>query len=71
MKNNQHNASIDALDNRLDLSNHKVAVPRSKLSSGSVADKFPVVLDDGRTIIYIRDKSMEREVRLRYAMRHG
>jgi hypothetical protein len=51
------------------VSNHKVAVPKSKLLFGSVVDKYPVVLDDGRTIIFIRDKSREREIRLRYALK--
>ena len=53
------------------ISNHQVKVSRSKLSSGSVADKFPVLLDDGRTIVFIADKSREREIRLRYALRKG
>jgi len=30
---------------------------------------YPVVLDDGRTIIYTSDKSKEGEIRSRYAMR--
>ena len=53
------------------LSNHQGNVPKSKLSSGSVADKFPVPLGDGRTIVFIADKSREREIRLRYALRKG
>jgi hypothetical protein len=56
----------DTLDNRMEMSNHQQSVPRSKLSTGSVADKFPVLLDDGRTVVYIKDKSREREIRLRY-----
>jgi hypothetical protein len=44
-------------------------VSKIKISSGSVADKHPVLPDDGRTIIYITDKTREREVRLRYALR--
>jgi hypothetical protein len=71
MKNGQHSSIIDAIDNRIEISNHKVTVPKAKLSSGSVADKYPVILDDGRTIIYIADKSREREIRLRYALRQG
>ncbi|MEI7981277.1 MAG: hypothetical protein WCI71_06460 [Bacteroidota bacterium] len=59
----------NVLDNRLQMQAHKDTVPTSKLSSGSVADKYPVILDDGRTIVYIRDKSREREIRLRYAMK--
>ena len=69
MKNIRHIAKNDLLDNKLEISNHQVAVPKSKLSSGSVVDKYPVMLDDGRTIVYISDKSKEREIRLRYATR--
>jgi hypothetical protein len=71
MKNGHHNAQIDTIDNRMEVSNHKVAVPKAKLSSGSLANKYPVVLDGGRTIIYISDKSREREIRLRYALKRG
>jgi hypothetical protein len=71
MKNGQHTPIIDAIDNRMEISNHKVSVPRSKLLSGSVEEKYPVVLDDGRTVVYISDKSREREVRLRYALQKG
>jgi hypothetical protein len=59
----------DAVDNRLEISNQKARIPASKLSSGSVAEKHPVLLDDGKTIVYIADRSKEREVKLRYAMR--
>jgi len=59
----------DAEDNRLEISNHQNKVPKSKLLTGSVVEKFPVLLDDGKTIVFIADKSREREVRLRYAMR--
>ena len=69
MKNIRHIATNDAMDNRMAMSNHQEVVPKSKLSSGSVADKYPVLLDDGRTIVYINDKSREREIRLRYGMR--
>jgi hypothetical protein len=69
MKNIRHIAKGDAMDNRMEVSNHQVVVPKSKLSVGSVADKFPVILDDGRTVIYIADKSREREIKLRYGLR--
>ena len=65
---NGHQIGIDAIDNRMGMSNHKVAIPKSKLSSGSVAGKYPVFLDDGRTVVFIADKSREREIRLRYAL---
>lgn len=69
MKHGHHNGINDAIDNRMKVSNHKVAVPKSKLSSGSVVNKYPVILDDGRTVVFIADKSREREIRLRYALR--
>jgi len=69
MKNPRHITTNDVVDNRLGMSNHQVAVPKSKLSSGSVADKYPVLLDDGRTVVYITDKSREREIRLRYGLK--
>ncbi len=71
MKNSQHIPLNDVIENRRDVSNHKVSVPVSKLLSGSLANKYPVVLDDGRTVVYISDKSREREIRLRYALRKG
>ena len=70
MKNVRHFKRDDAVDNRMAVStHHRDAIPKSKLSSGSVVDKFPVVLDDGRTIVFIADKSREREIRLRYALK--
>jgi hypothetical protein len=66
---NPHHAVLDVIENRLELSNHKVSVPKTKLSAGSVAGKYPVLLDDGRTVVYITDQSREREIRLRYAMK--
>ena len=68
MKNFRHITTNDTIDNRMAMSNHQDAVPKTKLSSGSVADKYPILLDDGRTIVYITDKSKEREVRLRYSL---
>lgn len=71
MKQHQHTGITDAIDNRLEISNHKDRIPKTKLMSGSVTEKYPVVLDDGKTVVYITDKSREREVRLRYAFRQG
>ena len=69
MKNIRHITKGDAVDNRMEISNHQVKVPKSKFSYGSVLDKFPVLLDDGWTVVYISDKSREGEIRLRYALR--
>ena len=57
------------MDNIMGLSNHQDTVPKSKLVLGSVEDKYAVILDDGRTIVFIADKSREREIKLRYELR--
>ena len=59
----------DVLANRMSLSNHRLAIPASKLLSGSVIDKYPVILDGGKTIIFISDKTQEAETRYRYELR--
>jgi hypothetical protein len=69
MKKIQHITTNDAIDNRMNISNHQIRVPKPKLSTGSLTGKYPVILDDGRTIIYITDKSKESEIRLRYGLR--
>jgi len=51
------------------LANHTFKVPDSKLLTGSLTNKYPVILDGGRTIIYISDKSKEAEIRERYEQR--
>lgn len=40
----------------------------SKLLTGKTSDKYPVVFDGGKTIIYISDKSKEAETRKRYEL---
>jgi len=47
----RHFKKKDSYDCRLDMSNHQEAVPKTKLFAGSVADKYPVLLDDGRTVV--------------------
>jgi len=61
----------DTLEKRMNLANNRFKVPHVKLLTGSVADKFPVVLDGGKTIIFISDKSKEAETRLKYEMRRA
>ena len=36
---------------------------KPKLLTGTTADKFPILLDDGKTIIFISDKSKEAQIR--------
>jgi len=38
------------------------------LSTGSTIGKYPVVMDNGRTIVYISDRSRENEIREKYTM---
>jgi hypothetical protein len=59
----------DVLENRMNLANQRLNVPQSKLLTGSLAGKFPIVLDGGKTIIFITDKSKEAEIRQKYALR--
>ncbi len=59
----------DVLANKMNMANHRFNVPHSKLLTGSTADKFPVILDGGKTIIFIADKSMEAETRYKYELR--
>lgn len=48
---------------------NRLKIAESKLLMGSIKDKYPVVLDGGKTIIYISDKSKETETRERYELR--
>jgi Tol biopolymer transport system component len=59
----------DVIENRMNLSNHRNSIPASKLVQGSTQDKYPVILDNGKTIIFISDKSQEAEIRFRYNSR--
>ena len=61
----------DTLEYRMMQERQRLKVPDSKLLSGSTKDKYPVVLDGGRTIIFIDDKSKEAETRKRYDARLG
>ena len=65
---NIRNLTSNRVDNWSEMSNQHVAVPNSKLAFGSVVNKYPVVLDGGKTTIYISDESKESETRKRYEM---
>lgn len=56
----------DTFENRLNLARIKAKIPEEKLLMGSIKEKFPVLLKDGRTIIYISDKSKVEETREKY-----
>ena len=59
----------DTLENRMSLANNRFKIPDSKLLTGSLTGKYPVILDGGRTIIFISDKSKESETRRKYELR--
>lgn len=48
----------------------QVSNQNSTFVPGSTMNKYPVVLDNGKTIIFISDKNKENEIRLKYEM-HG
>ena len=58
----------DKLDNRLSLALHRSKIPDDKLLMGSIKGKYPVILDDGRTVVYISDESKADETRLKYKL---
>ena len=57
------------MENRMTDSNKPGTVSQSKLLSGSLENKYPVILDDGKTVIYISDKKKEKEILARYGKR--
>ena len=58
----------DTFENRMNLARNKTKVPDEKLLMGSTKGKYAVVLDDGKTTVFISDKSKEEETRLKYAL---
>jgi len=69
MKNIRQLATNNSIDVRIELSNQQNLIPKSKLSSGSVTNKYPIILDGGKTIIFITDRSRESEARQKYELR--
>ena len=69
MKANHSVSTNDIFDNRLSVSNQPRRVPKNKTYTGSLTGKYPIILNDGRTIIYVTDKSKEDEIRAKYAMK--
>jgi hypothetical protein len=51
------------------LGNHQFKIPDSKRLTGSLIGKYPIILDGGRTTIFILDKSKESETRQKYELR--
>ena len=59
----------DTLEFRMMQERQKSKTPDSKLLMGSIKDKHPVILDGGKTTIFISDKTMEAETREKYELR--
>ena len=57
------------LEYRMMMERQRLKISDAKLLMGSLMGKYPVVLDGGKTTIYISDKSKEEETRIRYASR--
>jgi hypothetical protein len=58
----------DKLDNRNSLALHRFKIPDEKLLMGSTKGKYPVVMDGGRTVVYISDESKADETRIKYKL---
>jgi len=58
----------DTLENRMRMLHNREKISDEKLLMGSTHDKFPIVMDGGKTVIYISDKSKEAETRLKYEL---
>ncbi len=57
------------LEQRINRENNRLKVSEAKILNGSIVGKFPVILDEGKTVIYISDKSKEAETRDRHELR--
>lgn len=45
---------------------HDLIHHNQKTLTGIISDKYPILLDDGKTIVFISDRSKEAETRLKY-----
>jgi len=59
----------DKFGNWNSFNSHKGVIPKAQQENGSTKDKFPVVLDDGKTIIFIDDITKKQETIERYKNR--
>jgi hypothetical protein len=58
----------DNLENRINLARIRSKIPDEKILMGSTKGKFPVILDDGKTVVFISDESKADETRLKYKL---
>jgi hypothetical protein len=59
----------DKFDVRRKLTHPQGEIPEGKQQAGSIKNKYPVYLEDGKTIIFISDKTKEKETIERYTNR--
>ena len=59
----------NTLEYRMMLENNRFKISDSKKLNGSITGKYPIILDGGRTTIFISDKSKESETREKYQLR--
>ena len=65
MKKDSFTKRMDMLKSRSKIHHH------GNQLTGSTAGKYPVILDGGRTVIFVSDKSKEAETRANYALLHA
>ena len=65
----KRNMKKDTLEYRMMMEHNRLKIPDSKLLTGSLVGKHPIILDSGRTVIFITDLSKESEIRERYQLR--
>lgn len=58
----------DLIDSRQNLTTNRSTISDERLAFGSIDNKHPVVLNDGRTVVFINDKSKEPEIRQKYEL---
>jgi len=59
----------DTIDSKFNLMNFQKFQHKEKKEDGSLKDKFPVIMDDGKTVIFISDPTKKQEVIKRYENR--
>ena len=59
----------DTLEYRMMQEHNRLKIPDAKLLTGSLVGKYPVILDGGKTTIFISDQSKETETREKYELR--
>ena len=57
------------LEYRMMTEHNRLKIPDARLLMGSLIGKYPIILDGGRTTIFISDLSRESETRERYQLR--